>query len=237
MRHPTRGLLVGLALFALLGGAGCSSVGRLSAGPTFTPETSREPLAAGVGLRASKGVGLNEDDSFSMGLELGLRANFTARSQVVALGEGAYFTRSLGKRSLILVDGGLHLAFERYDDRLLVGAGPYASMAVGFELASREYFSPGVLLDDNRRERTLLTLGPSVELDARFSRPSAIPFFGLQVGLAWSSEHLPSDSSKPRDPRLPPAPPNAPSAPATSVPADPPLPAPPPPPPPTDVRL
>ena len=52
-----------------------------------------------------------------------------------------------------------------FDDRLLVGGGPFASVAGGYILRSREYFSPGIILDETRRERTLLTFGPAIELD------------------------------------------------------------------------
>lgn len=232
MRARGLSFCVGLLCASSLG---CSTVTRLAAGPTMTPETSREAFAAGAGISANTGLGVtSEDGTRTTGLEIGMRGNFTGRSQIVAFGEGAYLTKNLGKRAVFLVDGGLHLAFERYDDRLLVGFGPYAGMGIGVDISSREYFSPGVILDENRRERTLLTFGPTLEVDARFSRPSASPFFGFQIGLAWLNEHLPHETT-PRPPTPPQGPRGTPRPGEPEVSPAPPSPAKPPPP--KDIQL
>jgi hypothetical protein len=61
----------------------------------------------------------------------------------------------------------------------------------GIALDDDVYFVPGELFSHWRRDRTLLTFGPIAEIDARFSRPSAVAFVGVGVGIAWASEVVP----------------------------------------------
>lgn len=165
-------------------------MGRVAAGPTISPSTSREPLAVGAGFVATSGFGYTSADELrTTGVETSLRANFTGRSQNVAFGSGVYFTRGFGARGAFFVDGGLHLSFERYDESLLVGVGPYAALGLAVAVDQQERTTRGFFSNDVHVARTLVTFGPSMELDARFTRPSSIPFFGFQIGVMWSDEN------------------------------------------------
>ncbi len=211
-------------------------MGRVAAGPTISPSTSREPLAVGAGFVATSGFGYTSADELrTTGVETSLRANFTGRSQNVAFGSGVYFTRAFGARGAVFVDGGLHLSFERYDDSLLVGVGPYAAIGLAVAVAQQERTTRGFFSNDVHVARTLVTFGPSMELDARFTRPSSIPFFGFQIGVMWSDENkgpqkneVPAPDLPPLTPSQPdelPAPPTAPTPP-THHPRPPPTPPP-----------
>lgn len=168
---------------------GCSTLKEVNAGPVVGLSKGADP-SGGVAANAHSGFGLASDDAVeTLGLEIHARAKVTRTSQQLAFGEGLFASGKTGN-ILAILRGGLHLSFERFDDRLLVGAGPSASAEGGFILDTREYFSPGVFIDETRRERTLLTFGPAIEIDARFSRPSAITFIGFTIGLAWANDHV-----------------------------------------------
>jgi hypothetical protein len=195
-RPTTKALALLLAGLGATFVSGCTSFARLSAGPTLMPATSTEPVSAGVGVMAQRGFGAPTDDGRgAVGVAGGLRGNFTGRSQALALGEGFFLAHDVGRSGMLFVDGGLHFALERYDERMLVGLGPYASAFYGVDLERHDSFSPGRFFDEYRRERVILTFGPFAELDARLTRPSVAPFFGVQIGLMWWNGHISNEEA------------------------------------------
>lgn len=206
-RPSTKAFALLLAGFGATLASGCTSFARVSAGPTMMPATKSEPVSGGVGIMAQRGFGAPTDDGRgAFGVAGGLRGNFTGRSQTLALGEGFFLAHDVGRSGMLFVDGGLHLGFERYDDRVLVGLGPYASAFYGVDLERHDRFEPGRFFDEYRRERVIFTVGPFAELDARLTRPSAAPFFGIQVGLMWWNGHVSADEATHADPTPPPTP-------------------------------
>jgi hypothetical protein len=200
---------------------GCSTLTELSVGPAAGVSKGEDPTF-GVAADGRIGLGFSPGSATdTFGVEGVLRGKAATRSQSLGFGEGVYVASSFGK-GVGLARGGLHLVFERFDERLLVGGGPYASLSGGYIVQQRDYFSPGIVLDETRRERTLLTFGPAIELDARFSRPSVLTFIGFNIGLAWTDEsvgsgvHLPQrrvDPASVPDPLQLDEPPPAPSRP------------------------
>ncbi len=180
-RPSTKAFALLLASLGATFASGCTSFARVSAGPTLMPATKAEPVSAGVGVMAQRGFGAPTDDGRgAVGVSGGLRGNFTGRSQALALGEGFFLAHDVGRSGMLFVDGGLHFALERYDERMLVGLGPYASAFYGVDLERHDRFEPGRFFDEHRRERVILTFGPFAELDARLTRPSVAPFFGVR---------------------------------------------------------
>lgn len=208
-RPSTKVFALLLASLGATFASGCTSFGRVSAGPTLMPATSTEPVSAGVGVMAQRGFGAPTDDGRgAVGVSGGLRGNFTGRSQALALGEGFFLAHDVGRSGMLFVDGGLHFALERYDERMLVGLGPYASAFYGVDLERHDRFEPGRFFDEHRRERVILTFGPFAELDARLTRPSVAPFFGVQIGLMWWNGHISAEEATHVEPTPPPPPPS-----------------------------
>ncbi len=167
--------------------AGCSTWSELNAGPVVALP-SKEDASVGGSLAAHGAIGTSSPEAGSMfGMDVGAKLAATRDTQHVALGDGFLYARAVGGGALI-ARGGLHLVFERFDEKLLVGGGPYAALMGGIALDVREYASPGPFLSFRGRDRTLLTFGPFAEIDARFSRPSSVGFLGLAVGIAWATE-------------------------------------------------
>ena len=160
----------------------------INAGPVVALPTKEDASVGGAfALHAAVGSS-NEHTNAMTGTDASLRGKFTASTQHLAFGDGLLYARGIGAKGEVIVRGGLSLAFERFDDALLVGVGPYLMFAGGFELAQDVYYVPGQIFAHWRRDRTLLTFGPMAELDARLSRPTAIGFVGFGVGIAWASE-------------------------------------------------
>jgi hypothetical protein len=175
----------------------CSTMSEITAAPAVALPT-RENASPGAAVEAHAGLGFSNRDAIdTAGVDLSAKAKVTPVTQNLAFGEGFYLASKWGA-GVGMFRAGLHLVFERYDQKVIVGGGPYGSLSGGFVLTSREYDSPGIMINERRRERMLLTVGPTIELDARFSRPSAVTFIGLAIGLAWADEgleanvHLPS---------------------------------------------
>ena len=207
---------VGAAVAAAMT-CGCSTLTEVNAGPVVGLSKNDDP-AGGVAANAHAGLGVSTDDAVeTLGVDVVVRGKITKTSQQLAFGEGVFLSGKAGKLVTIVRVGG-HLAFERFDDRLLVGGGPSGSLEGGFILGTREYFSPGLFIDETRRERTLLTFGPSIELDARFTRPTTLAFIGFTIGVAWANDHVvaghvpdrPAEqpATQPTQPTAPPAPGN-----------------------------
>jgi hypothetical protein len=209
MQRRTLTFTAGCALIA----CGCSTLQQVSAGPVVG--VGKDPESTGgVAVAASTGVSFSSEATDAVGVEIGVKGKITKSSQNMALGEGLFITGRTGK-ALAIFRSGLHFVFERFDDTLLVGGGPYGSVEAGYIFGSREYYSPGQIYNEWRAERTILTLGPAVELDARFSRPSVLTFIGINIGIAWADEHIeppPRATPPPLGPRLPAEPPAAPYA-------------------------
>ena len=184
---------------------GCSTVTAIDVGPTFafasrpTGAPGSEPQV-GAQAEARAGVGWSNRDALkTWGIEAASKAKVTAATQNVAGGTGFYLARSTSSGDMTaIVRGGLHLVLERYEETVLVGAGPYGAMAIGVPIAMRDYQLGGVFTTSTRRERTLFTIGPAFELDARFSRPSTVTFFGIGVGIAWTDDNLMVQPNLPR---------------------------------------
>jgi hypothetical protein len=174
----------------------------LEGGPTIAFVARREPQV-GAQLEARAGIGWSNREALkTWGFEGSAMMKMTSATQNVALGNGVYFARSTkGGDTTAIVRGGLHLVFERYEEKPFVGAGPYAAITVGVPLASRDFQTTG-LFASTWRERTLFTIGPAIEVDARFARATTVTFFGLALGIAWTEENL---LIQPNPPRLKPS--------------------------------
>lgn len=176
--------------------AGCSTLVEVNAGPVVALPT-RDDASFGGAASLHSGIGSSSEGARrTVGVDVNAKLKATSVTQQIAFGQGFYYAAGPA-----LMRAGLHLAFERYDEKLLVGGGPYAALLGAIPLDSREYFVPGGMFAHARRDRTLLTLGPTAEIDARFSRPSAVTFVGLAVGIAWASEVL---ENKPQPIGVPP---------------------------------
>lgn len=161
---------------------------QVDAGPVVAVEAKRDASFGGaLALHGSIGSS-NERTNAMLGADMNAKTKITAATQQIAFGSGLLYARPITAGGEGILRAGLHLAFERFDEKLLVGGGPYAALLGGVTLDEDVYFVPGHMLSHWRRDRTLLTFGPLVEIDARFSRPSAVAFLGLGVGLAWASE-------------------------------------------------
>ncbi len=211
-----------LAVVALLACSGCSTLSEVSAGPTVALGNATESASPGVAFDLRQGLGgaSAEDERVSQfGLDVGLKGKVTSRSQSLSFADGFYWSRSYGK-GIGLVRGGAMLGLERYDDRALLDIGLYGAFSGGYAIAERKHTDRS-FFGGERRERTYLTFGPTVDLSARFSRPSGIAFLGLSIGLVFADELLPyrrDDDAVPMPlpghlPNRPPPPP-APSSPA-----------------------
>lgn len=177
-----------LCIFASSVLAGCATFNEVNAGPVVALPTS-EDASGGGAVALHGGIGTSsEGATTSVGMDPNAKLKATRDTQNIAFGDGFFLTRAIGSGGAGTVRAGLHLVFERYDEKLLVGGGPYAAVMGGIALESREYFVPGQFFAHTRRDRTLFTFGPAAELDARFSRPSSVAFLGIAVGIAWASE-------------------------------------------------
>lgn len=217
------------AFVVLVACSGCSTLSEVSAGPTVALGNAQEPASPGVAFDLRQGLGgaSAEGERVSQfGLDVGLKGKVTSRSQSLSFADGFYWSRSFGK-GIGLVRGGAMLGLERYDDRALLDIGLYGGFSGGYTLAERTHTDRG-FFGGERRERTYLTFGPTVDLSARFSRPSGIAFLGLSIGLVFTDELLPyrhdeegtdtlPGQQRPKVPVLPvPEPPKTPAPPAAS---------------------
>lgn len=169
-------------------GSGCATMSELNAGPVVALPT-KEDASLGGSFAAHAAIGSSNEQTNAMtGYDVSLRGKFTGSTQHLAFGDGLLFARAIGSKGEVILRGGLSLVFERFDENLLVGGGPYAMLAGGIALDDDVYFVPGQIFSHWRRDRTLLTFGPMAEIDARFSRPSSVAFVGLSIGIAWASE-------------------------------------------------
>jgi hypothetical protein len=176
--------------------AGCSTWSELNAGPVVALPTKDDPSAGGS-VAVHGAIGSSSPEATSMfGMDGSARLAATRDTQHVALGDGVLYARAIGAGAWT-ARGGLQLVFERADEKLLVGGGPYAALMGAVALDVREYASPGPFFSFRGRDRTLLTFGPFAELDARFSRPSSVVFVGLAVGVAWATETVETGATFP----------------------------------------
>jgi hypothetical protein len=182
MRQLRPNLVVALLL------PGCATMTEVNSGPVVALPTKEDASFGGaVALHGALGTS-NETTNAMTGLDLNAKAKVTAATQNIAFGSGLLFARPIGSKGEGLLRTGLHLVFERFDEELIVGGGPYAALMGGITLDEDVYYVPGHLFAHWRRDRTLLTFGPFAEIDARFSRPSAVAFAGIAFGIAWASE-------------------------------------------------
>jgi hypothetical protein len=168
---------------------GCATMSEVNGGPIVGLPTNDDASVGGA-FAAHGAVGSsNEKGRTLVGLDVNAKAKLAGSSQQIAFGQGLLYTGSIGKTGEGILRTGLHLAFERFDEKLLVGGGPYATLMGGFTLDEDVVYVPerGIFGPYWRRERTIFTFGPIAEIDARFSRPSAIAFVGLGFGIAWAS--------------------------------------------------
>lgn len=167
--------------------AGCSTWSELNAGPAVALPT-REDASIGGSVALHGAIGSSSKEATrTLGIDANAKLRATADTQHLAFGNGFLYARAIGSGALI-ARGGLHLVFERFDEKLLVGGGPYAGLMGGIALDARDYAVPGPFFAYHGRDRTLLTFGPFAEIDARFSRPSSVGLLGLAVGIAWATE-------------------------------------------------
>jgi hypothetical protein len=180
-----------IAVTSLLFLSGCAVMSEVNAGPVVALPTKEDAsLGGAVAVHGALGTS-NTTTGSLLGVDVNAKAKITASTQNLAWGNGFLFARPIGSKGEGILRSGLHLVFERFDEKLLVGGGPYASLSGGITLDEDVYFVPGQLFPHWRRDRTLLTFGPIAEIDARFSRPSAVAFVGIGFGIAWASEIVP----------------------------------------------
>lgn len=179
--------VVSLASLAL---AGCASLTEVNAGPVVALPTKEDPSVGGA-FTFHSAIGSSNTEARSMlGMDVRAAMKATAQTQHIGFGDGFLYARSFGSRGEGILRTGLQLVFERFDEKLIVGGGPYAMILGGVTLDEDVYFVPGQVFSHMRRDRTLLTFGPMAEIDARFSRSSAVAFLGIGIGIAWASERI-----------------------------------------------
>jgi hypothetical protein len=170
----------------------CTTVSELQVGPVVALPTKEDASFGGAAaVHSALSPGDEARGRSIVGYDVNAKLKATSQTQHMAFGNGFLYARSIGASSEALMRGGLHLAFEHFDDKLIVGGGPYATLMGGIALDDTTYFVPGHIFSHWQRDRTLLTFGPITEIDARFSRPSAIVFVGIGFGIAWVSEVVP----------------------------------------------
>jgi hypothetical protein len=204
------GLRSFLPVFALLV-SGCATMTEVNAGPVVALPT-KENASVGGAVALHGAIGSSSKTTGSMlGLDVNAKLKATGSTQHIAFGDGLLYARWISAKSAALIRTGLHLVFERFDEKLLVGGGPYVGVMGGITLDEDVYYVPGDLFAHWRRDRTLLTFGPLAEIDARFSRPSAVAFIGIGFGIGWASEVVPPPPPIfPLEPLEPPKPPSSP---------------------------
>jgi hypothetical protein len=169
--------------------SGCATMSEMNGGPVVALPTG-EDASFGGAIAAHGAVGSSNDTGRRIvGLDVNAKGKLTGASQHIAFGQGLLYSGSIGTKGEGILRTGLHLAFERFDEKLLAGGGPYAALMGGFTLDENVVYVParGIFGPYWRRERMLLTFGPIAEIDARFSRPSAVAFVGIGFGIAWAS--------------------------------------------------
>lgn len=208
-----------LAAMALVACSGCSTLSEVSLGPTVALGNSTERASPGLAFDVRQGLGGSSSQGervSQFGLDVGLKGKVTSRSQSLAVADGFYWSRSFGK-GIGLVRGGAMLGLERYDERPLLDIGLFGGFSGGYALAEGTRTDRSIF-GGERRERTYLTFGPTVDISARFSRPSGIAFLGLSIGLVFTDELLPNrrddEPAGPLPNRIPEAP--APGSPTPS---------------------
>jgi hypothetical protein len=180
----TRALVVAMAIATL----GCATLNEVNAGPVVALPTKEDPSFGGsVALHGALGTSDTNTNAL-LGFDLNAKAKIAASTMHLAYGNGFVYARPVGAKGEVILRSGVHLVFERFDEKLLVGGGPYAALMGAVALDEDVYYVPGQLFSHWRRDRTLLTFGPLTEIDARFSRPSAVAFLGIGFGIAWASE-------------------------------------------------
>jgi hypothetical protein len=196
----TRWPVVAISLAAV----GCSTLTEVNAGPVVALPTKEDPsIGGGVALHSALS-GPDKEKNTLVGIDVNTKMKVTSETQHIAFGNGLLYARPVGRTGEVLFRTGLHLVFERFDEKLIVGGGPYTMLMGGVTLDESTYYVPGDMFAHTRRDRTLLTFGPMAEIDARFSRPSAVAFLGLGVGIAWASEVV--ETTEPPPPIFPPVP-------------------------------
>lgn len=169
---------------------GCATLTEVNAGPVVAVPTKEQPSVGGAFTLESALGGSNTEARSMVAMDVRATMKATAQTQHIGFGNGFLYARSIGAKGEAMMRAGLQLVFERFDEKLIVGGGPYAMLLGGFTLDEDVYFVPGQLFSHTRRDRTLLTFGPMAEIDARFSRSSAVAFLGIGIGIAWASERI-----------------------------------------------
>lgn len=186
---------------------GCATMTEVNAGPVVALPTKEDASFGGAAALHGALGSSNQTSASMVGLDVSTKAKVAASTQQIAFGSGLLYARGIGSKGEAILRSGLHLAFERFDEKLLVGGGPYAGLMGGIMLDEDVYYVPGDLFAHWRRDRTLLTFGPIAEIDARFSRTSAVAFVGIAFGIAWASEPVPPPPPIfPLEPQKPPSP-------------------------------
>jgi hypothetical protein len=162
---------------------GCSQFGEIRGGPAVGLQKD-DLVSPGAEVDLGAGLGLATIPTETAGIDLAFRGMVTSQSQHLAIAQGIFIAERYG-----LVRGGGQIVFEHFDNNLLVGMGGYGALEGLLVLSSRTHTVPGVFVRDKWiLSKTLLTFGPTLELDARFTRGIPIAFYGFTVGLMWTDE-------------------------------------------------
>jgi hypothetical protein len=158
---------------------GCSTLFEYQGGPAVALHAGRD-ASPGVAVAGHMGIGPAPSSGKAFGADTTARMKFTTSTQNLAVGEGIFVVRDWGDIAAIYRLGA-HVTFERFDDRLLVGAGPHGSVALAV-LHKESEVEVGALV---AKSKTFITFGPIIDVDARFTRQDRAIFFGLAVGVAF----------------------------------------------------
>jgi hypothetical protein len=109
----------GLASIAL---AGCATLTEVNGGPVVAVPT-KEDASVGGALALHGALGSSNAGSNTMlGIDVNAKMKVTAQTQHIAFGDGFLDARPIGAGGEMLLRAGLHLVFERFDEKVLVGA-------------------------------------------------------------------------------------------------------------------
>lgn len=177
----------------LVGTSGCSSLVQASGAGVIGSERGA-PLAGG-GVSGHVGLGPrmpeSEDETNPVvdvptpfAVDAMLRLTATNRFVSFGAGGGYLLVAEVARR---------HTGFARAlgvlacnaGSALLCGGGARAEVGVGLTVDETRRVNPGLFVEDEWRSRTLLTFTLFGEYTGTFSRPTAIPMLGFEVGCAW----------------------------------------------------
>lgn len=158
---------------------GCATLAEYQGGPALAMQREQR-TSPGIHLSGHMGMGLQPSNGKTIGGEMTARMKFMTETQSLAVGPGIYAVRDWGGIAAIYRLGGTFF-FERYDDKLFVGVGPYGSAALALPHREEVANVGGFIA----KTKTFITFGPVIDVSARIARDAPVFFVGLAVGVAY----------------------------------------------------